>query len=149
MERDLSYLIGNQFAKGQKPNKTAFKKGKDASGTYGMSKQKYLKKMFGQIKTKIAKTDSILILVSQVIDNINAGFMGPKKTVAGGHGPEFNCRIRGWLIRVLLSSSSDSQNRSVRPVLAHKDSSQCPNHHNSPAAELIPWSATTPSRRQC
>jgi len=27
MARDNSYLVGNQFAKGHKPNKTTFKKG--------------------------------------------------------------------------------------------------------------------------
>lgn len=48
MERDNSYLIGNQFAKGSEPNKTAFKKGarpwnKDKKGMHLSPKTEFKK----------------------------------------------------------------------------------------------------------
>ncbi len=68
---------------------------KKPKGSYQMSKPKSLKQMFREIMGAIAKTDSILIFISQTIDNI--GSMFNPKTVTGGNALEFCCRIRFWL----------------------------------------------------
>ena len=69
----------------------------DKAGSYNMAKQKYIKKMLGEMKGLIGKTDSILILVSQIIDNVGAGLFEQKTVATGGHSVEFACRVRGWL----------------------------------------------------
>ena len=68
---------------------------KKPKGSYNMSKQKYNKKMLREIKGKITESDSLLIIVSQTIANINSMF--DPKTVAGGVALEFFSRIRFWL----------------------------------------------------
>lgn len=75
--------------------KKAWEKGKESSGSYQMSKQKYLKKMLREVKGKIDSTNSILIIISQTIDNIGSIFN--PKTVAGGNALEFFSRVRFWL----------------------------------------------------
>lgn len=71
------------------------KEQKPLKGSYQMSKQKYSKKMFREVKGLISNTDSLLLIVSQTIANI--GSMFNPKTVAGGNALEFFSRIRGWL----------------------------------------------------
>jgi recombination protein RecA len=78
-----------------KETKKAWEKGKESSGSYQMSKQKYLKKMLRELKGSIDSTSSILIIVSQTIDNIGSIFN--PKTVAGGNALEFFSRVRFWL----------------------------------------------------
>jgi RecA/RadA recombinase len=75
--------------------RTAHKKGKETTGSYQMSKQKYLKKMFREINPEIMKTENILIVVSQTIANI--GSMFSAKARAGGSGLDFSSRIIMWL----------------------------------------------------
>jgi recombination protein RecA len=72
-----------------------WKKDKGSSGSYQMSKQKYSKKMFRELKGQVAVTDSIIMIVSQTIANI--GSMFNPKSVAGGSALEFFSRIRFWL----------------------------------------------------
>lgn len=83
----------------------AWKKGKPTPGTYQMAKQKYMKRLFSDIKGKIGQTDSILIIVSQTIDNI--GSMFSSKTVAGGNAMEFASRIRFWLSKMEADKKND------------------------------------------
>lgn len=78
--------------------KIAWEKGKDTSGTYQMNKQKRFKQMMRELKGKISQTDSIIIIVSQTIDNI--GSMFDPKTVTGGNALEFASRIRLWLSKL-------------------------------------------------
>lgn len=72
----------------------ADRKGKDTSGTYGMSKQKYLKKMFREIGTKLMETDSFILIISQTIANVGPGFA--PKSRAGGSGLDFSSRVISW-----------------------------------------------------
>lgn len=76
----------------------AWEQGKEGKGTYQMAKQKYLKQILRELKGKISRTDSIIIVISQTIDNI--GSMFDAKTVAGGNALEFASRIRLWLSKL-------------------------------------------------
>lgn len=76
----------------------AWEAGKEAKGTYQMSKQKYLKQILREVKGMISRTDSIILIISQTIDNI--GSMFDPKTVAGGNALEFASRIRVWLSKL-------------------------------------------------
>jgi recombination protein RecA len=74
----------------------AWKKSKDTTGTMAMSKQKYFKRMLRELKGKVAKTDSLIMVVSQTIDNVGAVF-GPKKSRAGGNALKFFSSHELWL----------------------------------------------------
>jgi RecA/RadA recombinase len=67
--------------------KDAMKKreqGKDSSGSYGTAKARKASDLLRNIRLEIKKTNSLLIIVSQVRDNLNAGTFGSKKTRSGG-----------------------------------------------------------------
>lgn len=68
---------------------------KKPAGSYEMSKQKYLKKMFRELSCELMKTDSFIIIVSQTIANV--GSMFNPKARAGGSGLDFSSRIIFWL----------------------------------------------------
>ena len=76
--------------------KNAHRKGKETTGTYGMSKAKYASWMFRSIKAKLAQTGSVLIVVSQTRDNINP-ISFSKKTRAGGKALRFYSTHEMWL----------------------------------------------------
>jgi RecA/RadA recombinase len=91
----LDHISSKDELEKTQEQRTAHRKGKDAAGSYGMSKQKYLKKMFKEISCELMKTDSILCIVSQTIANI--GSMFNPKARAGGSGLDFTARIIPWL----------------------------------------------------
>jgi len=69
--------------------------GKKISGTYGMEKAKKLSQILRQIKSKIAKTESLLIIISQTRDNIDP-MSFTKKTRSGGRALNFYCTHEVW-----------------------------------------------------
>lgn len=75
----------------------ARKSGKDVSGSYGMAKPKKASEILRHICCALAKTKSILIIISQTRDNINAGLFGPKKTRSGGNAIKFYSTHEIWL----------------------------------------------------
>lgn len=91
----LDHLPSKDELSKTEEQREAHKKGKDTTGTYGMSKQKYLKKMFREISCELMKTESFLFPVSQTIANI--GSMFTPKSRAGGSGLDFSSRIIAWL----------------------------------------------------
>jgi RecA/RadA recombinase len=91
----LDFLSAQADLDKTQEQKKAFEAGKETKGTYQMAKQKHLKQMLREIKGEIGRTDSIIIIISQTIDNI--GSMFNPKTVAGGNALEFASRIRAWL----------------------------------------------------
>lgn len=91
----LDHLPSEAELQKTEENKEAHDKGKESKGSYQMSKQKYLKKMFGELSCQIMKTESILIPISQTIANI--GSMFNPRTRAGGSGLDFSSRIIFWL----------------------------------------------------
>jgi recombination protein RecA len=81
-----------------------YDKGKGAvnkSGTYSMEMQKFLSQEFFRDKcNKISDTDSLLVIVSQVRSNIDAGLFGKKYTRAGGKAMDFFAHTCLWLANV-------------------------------------------------
>ena len=71
-------------------------KGKEVSGTYGAEKAKMMSSLFRQVTSKLSDSDSLLIVISQVRDKMNAGPYESKDMVTGGRALEFfsSTRIR-------------------------------------------------------
>lgn len=75
--------------------KTAARKGKDVSGSYGTSKAKANSSGFRRIVSQLQQDGkSIVIVVSQTRDNIGFGF--EKRTRAGGRALRFYATIEAW-----------------------------------------------------
>lgn len=75
-------------------------KNEDALGTsYKTERARYFSELLRKFKASIKKTDSLLIVISQVRENLNAGTFGSKKTRTGGKALDFYCTTIHWLIR--------------------------------------------------
>jgi len=70
--------------------------GKDITGTYGMAKPKAMSWLLRQIVSKVKRTESALIIISQTRDNINP-MSFTKKTRSGGRALKFYCTHEIWL----------------------------------------------------
>jgi len=78
--------------------KAARRKGKETSGTYGMEAAKSNKAFFRRCGDGLELTNSVLLAISQTIDNPNGTYAG--KSVSGGHALKFSTRMQIWLKRV-------------------------------------------------
>ena len=67
----------------------------EASGSYKAEKAKMLKEVIRVCVREIKKTDSLVIIISQVIDNMGFGFTS--KTRAGGNALKHFCSLEIWL----------------------------------------------------
>jgi len=67
----------------------------EASGSYKAEKAKMLKEVLRVCVREIKRTDSLVIIVSQVIDNMGFGFTS--KTRAGGNALKHFCSLEIWL----------------------------------------------------
>ena len=67
---------------------------KEVTGSYGMAKAKANSEGLRRAKSRLAKTGSILIVVSQTRDAINARFA--KKAISGGKAIKFYARLQLW-----------------------------------------------------
>ncbi len=74
--------------------KTAFRKGKQTSGSYGTSKAKVNSSGIRLALNRLKETKSILIVIAQTRDNIGFGF--EKKTRSGGHALRFYASLELW-----------------------------------------------------
>lgn len=72
--------------------------GKDLEGSYGMGKAKFNSDNILWVVNALADTGSILIVINQTRDRIPKSMfdMGPKQTVAGGHGLKFYATFEMW-----------------------------------------------------
>jgi RecA/RadA recombinase len=77
-------------------NKALAEKGKDAKGSYGDGKAKKNKAGIRQMLADIHDTKSIVIIISQTIDKLNAGPFEEKTTVAGGRSLKFFAALQIW-----------------------------------------------------
>ena len=76
-----------------------YEKGKSYSkGTMDMQKQKYSSKFFRTISDMTAEKNVILIIISQIRDNVGEMY-GPKWKVSGGKALQFYCSLRLFLKR--------------------------------------------------
>jgi RecA/RadA recombinase len=76
--------------------KNAKRKGKAAAGDYGISKAKVNSMRLRKILKPLARTGSILIIISQTRDNVGAMGYGDKKTTAGGRSLKFYAAMEVW-----------------------------------------------------
>ena len=89
----------------------AKEKGKEAkiSGDYQMLKQKKMSQLFRTIKRDMRDSDSALIIISQVRDNIGAQKFEEKDKIGGGRAMEFyaSLRIRLKMIERIKSDTHE------------------------------------------
>jgi len=76
--------------------KNASRKGKDAKGSYGDGKAKMNSTYLRRAVARIRDTGSVLIVISQTRDNIDAGMFEPSKTRSGGHALKFYAAAEIW-----------------------------------------------------
>lgn len=76
--------------------KTAAKKGRDAKGSYGDGKAKMNSTYLRRAISRLRDTGSVLIIISQTRDNIDAGMFEPQKTRSGGHALKFYAAVEIW-----------------------------------------------------
>lgn len=82
-------------------------------GSFNMAKQKHSSKSFAYISTRMAEKNVILVIISQIRDNVNASY-GPKWTISGGHALKFYSSVRVFLRRVdSYTKTVDSQERDI------------------------------------
>jgi len=66
-------------------------------GTFGASKQKMASEIFRNVVGDIRNTESLLIIISQTRDNLNAGLFGNTKIRSGGNALKFYAYHEIWL----------------------------------------------------
>lgn len=75
---------------------TARDKGQESKGSYGMEKAKIGGQILRMVCRKIKKTESLLMIISQIRDNTDPMSM-QKRSVSGGRALKFYASIQVWL----------------------------------------------------
>jgi len=75
--------------------KKSFASGKEASGSFGVSKAKLNSVNLRRVVSKLEQSDSLLIIISQTRDNISPMSFS-KKTRSGGHALQFYSTLEIW-----------------------------------------------------
>ncbi len=75
--------------------KSAFEKGKQVGGSYGMAKAKYINQHIGRVSRRLSDTGSIMALISQTRDKVGSTIPG-QKTRSGGRALKFFARLELW-----------------------------------------------------
>lgn len=79
-------------------------------GTYGMGTAKFLSQHFFKTKAgPLAEKNSLLVIISQVRENIGAGIYGKKHVRSGGKALDFYCHTVLWLANVCKIMKGDRQ----------------------------------------
>lgn len=101
--RPFIYILDSMDAIGSRAenekfqtNKKARKKGVKEKGDYGDGKAKINSRNLRRILPMLRKSKSILIIINQTRDNIDAGMFDAKKTRSGGHALGFYASIEIW-----------------------------------------------------
>lgn len=76
--------------------KIEVKGGKKAKGDFGDGKAKWNSQNMRRVSSNCRDTDSILIIISQTRDNIDAGLFDPKSTASGGRSLKFYAGWQMW-----------------------------------------------------
>lgn len=76
------------------------------AGSYGTEKAKILGKVLRMIKAELARTDSALLILQQMRQNLNAGPFGKKYKVSGGEAPFFYSHVRPILAKIKTHKST-------------------------------------------
>lgn len=83
---------GSKFDEKKKASRT----GKKAKGDYGDGKAKINSSYLRRVRAGLRDTGSILIIISQTRDNIDAGLFENPKTRSGGHALDFYSDVQIW-----------------------------------------------------
>jgi len=89
-------LTSNQDEKKFDERKIANRKKKQAKGDYGMDKPKIISRDIRRTMKILEKTGSILVIINQTRDNVDAGMFESKKTRSGGWALEFYASVVVW-----------------------------------------------------
>lgn len=79
-----------------KKSKTAFEKGKDVAGTMTDGKAKVNSANMRRLLKRLRKSGSILLIINQTRDKMDAGPFESKKTRSGGHALTFYATLEMW-----------------------------------------------------
>ena len=97
------YLLDSMDSLGSRYSETKFQEAKKASrggavakGDYGDGKAKINSTRIRGVVQRLRKTGSILIILSQTRDNINAGMFEEQQVSAGGHALRFYATVQLW-----------------------------------------------------
>ena len=77
-------------------NKKAAAKGKEGKGDYGDGKAKINSRNARTMLSRVIATNSIVIIIGQVRDNIGADYWEPDQVFAGGHALKFYAGAQIW-----------------------------------------------------
>lgn len=86
--------------------RTARKKNKDTAGSYAMAKPKAFSAILRQICSKLKKSDSFLLIISQTRDNIDPMSFS-KKTRSGGKALKFYATHEIWMAMASTHKKKD------------------------------------------
>lgn len=92
----MDVLSSEAEGKKFKEDKTAIRKGKDPKGSYGDNKAKINSSRLRRVVGQLPAMGSVLLIVNQTRDAIDAGLFAPKKTRSGGWALEFYSTITLW-----------------------------------------------------
>jgi RecA/RadA recombinase len=76
--------------------KKAHRGNKEAKGDYGDGKAKINSTRLRRVVSRLSATGSILVILSQTRDKIDAGMFEEKQTFAGGHALKFYAAVQLW-----------------------------------------------------
>jgi len=94
-------------------DKSAFEKGKDTKGSYGMAKAKYISKSINRVAMRLRDTGSILFLISQTRDKVGGHIPG-LKTRSGGKALKFYAHLEIWTsLRGVITKGAMGKEREI------------------------------------
>jgi len=101
------YVLDSLDALPTKKEREGFDEEKDSSSGYNLDKQKKLSAFFRVISDIIAQKNFILVIVSQLRENIGGGLFSPKYKKSGGKAPDYYSSVTFWLYKseVLLKKN--------------------------------------------
>lgn len=98
-------------------NKQAHRKGKEASGSYGMRKAYVNSQGLRKAMSELPKTGSILIIICQTRDTVQKFGFGDTKTRAGGRALKFYSTLEIWMsIKEPIKKSAKGKLRKIGVV---------------------------------
>ncbi len=84
------------------------------AGSYGTEKAKILGKVLRMIKAELARTDSVLLILQQMRQSLNAGPFGKKYKVSGGEAPFFYSHVRPILAKIKTHKSTTYNKKQLK-----------------------------------
>lgn len=100
-------------------------KGKEyTKKSYGAERAKYASKLFRNLVKPLRDNNILLVIISQLRDNLNAGMFGPKDTISGGRALEFYADQR---LSLRVRETIEEEGRMIGQTVEFKAlKSRCP-----------------------